>query len=81
MHSPFVFGWFTVKVSVLLPKEAEEITMLWVYNDLMEHALNITHEDYWLLSKSHHIHKIVGKLGSQKKVTVEALPQHIPHWN
>jgi len=41
----------------------------------MEHALNITHEGYWLLSKSaQHTHKIVGELGSLKKVTVETLP-------
>ena len=41
----------------------------------MEHALNATHEGYWLLSKSaQHTYEIVSELGPLKKVTVEALP-------
>ena len=75
MHSHSVFSWFTVKVAVLPPKEAEEITILWVYFDLIGHSLNVTHEGYWLLSKSaQHTYEIVSELGSLKKVTVEVLP-------
>ena len=41
----------------------------------MEHALNATHEGYWLLSKSaQHTYEIVSELGSLKKVMVEACP-------
>ena len=52
MYGHSVLLRVVVDSATIPPEEAEKISVLWVDVDLVEHALDIAHDSYWLLKKS-----------------------------